>query len=92
MRDRRAYSRFEVGESGFVRRFDDSAPSARRPAVVSDVSESGLGLQLDHPIPVGAQIEIIIGGSTLSGSVVYCRHSGQSYRAGIAYWTEHFPS
>jgi hypothetical protein len=69
----------------------DHSGAAECATYVLNVSEGGLGIRLDEPVPVGIEVKVVIGDFTFTGSVVYCRRVGDSFHAGIAAWHEHFP-
>lgn len=53
------------------------------PAVVVDMSGSGVRLKLPHPIPCGAAIKIETDDLLMLGEVIRCEPDGQTCTAGV---------
>ena len=57
---------------------------SRIAATLTDISLSGLQLEIDVTLPKGAQIEVLLSKQlAVFGEVRHCRRSGKKYRAGI---------
>ncbi len=50
---------------------------------VVDASESGLGLVLEAPVPVGAEVRVEVDGTMISGRVTHCRSHDDKFAAGL---------
>ena len=58
-------------------------PEAAITGTVVNASQTGLGLILEAPVPVGSEVRLDVDGTLLSGSVSYCRSQGSGYSAGL---------
>ena len=58
-------------------------PEAAIAGTVVNASQTGLGLILNAPVPVGSEIHLEVDGALLSGRVSYCRSQGNGYAAGL---------
>lgn len=58
-------------------------PGHWREASIRDVSGSGLRLETEQAVPVGAAIEIEDGELTWLGEVCYCQRTGGRYTSGV---------
>jgi hypothetical protein len=50
---------------------------------VVDASQSGLGLVLEAPVPVGAEVRVEVDGTMISGRVTHCRSQDDKFAAGL---------
>ena len=55
---------------------------------VTDMSQSGMGIELPRPVAVGEQVAIDLGDGLALGEVRHCRREGNVFRAGV--WTDEF--
>jgi prefoldin subunit 5 len=51
---------------------------------VVDASESGLGLVVEGPVPIGSEIRLDADGVLIAGKVSHCRSQGEAYAAGLS--------
>lgn len=51
---------------------------------VVDASESGLGLVVEGPIPIGSEVRLDADGVLIAGKVSHCRSQGEAYAAGLS--------
>lgn len=78
--DRREESRYKTDDSVMV----EIGPQNVVPAVILDVSRSGLRLLLPAPLPRGAMLKIMLAGNVIIfGEVRYCRRKNEGVHAGI---------
>jgi hypothetical protein len=92
MTERRNEPRFAVGKSARVTLLDEAAqaPSSPResPAneimgTIADVSERGMRLLLDRPLPIDAAVRIDLDDVMGLAEVRYCVSTGAGYGVGI---------
>ena len=50
---------------------------------IVDASETGVGMRLESPVPVGSRLRLDVGGKQLVGEVAYCRKQGTAHRVGL---------
>ena len=80
--DRRRDLRYPSDVPVEIRIFPSDGSSM--PATLTDISLSGLQLEIDGSVPNGAQIEILLSKQlAVFGVVRHCRRIGAKYRAGI---------
>ena len=84
MRERRVHPRYPVGEYGQLRPLEWADMIGIRRAHVVDVSDGGLGVQIDQSIPVGISVRVQLKSGSYLGKVAYCRSAGAVFVAGIA--------
>jgi hypothetical protein len=84
MKERRAHPRYPVGECGKLKPLEWESLIGQRDVKVVNVSDGGLGLQLDHSIPVGIAVRVLVGKGSYLGKIAYCRASGNAFVAGVA--------
>jgi hypothetical protein len=73
------------------RRRETRTPSSRTPVLVlwgfngEDISRSGLGLALDHQIPLEAKLRIQVGDAVIFGHLCHCRphHANEKFFVGV---------
>jgi len=63
-------------------------------ALLEDISPSGMSLQFEVPVPVGAQVQVHCPGEKLTGTVRYCTYREIGYFVGIelgpsSRWSRH---
>lgn len=58
-------------------------PEVTIAGTVVNASQTGLGVILEAPVPVGGEIRLDVDGTQLSGKVSYCRSQGNEYYAGL---------
>jgi hypothetical protein len=66
-----------------VKVFIPGDPERAIAGTVVNASQTGLGLTLEAPVPVGGEIRLDVDGALLSGRVTYCRSQGNGYSAGV---------
>jgi hypothetical protein len=81
MDERRKEQRYPVRQDVFVWEFPDGE---FHPAVVEDVSWSGMRLQSQHSLRHGGQIAVDLKGMIVCGTVQYCRPLEDRFTAGIS--------
>ncbi len=64
---------------------DAKGRSRRSTALLEDISRRGACLQLEHPIPLGAAVELHCQQQRLAGTVRYCVYREVGYFAGIEF-------
>ena len=64
---------------------NDSGQSVSQTALVVDRSLGGAGIAAHTPIPAGTHLSIKERTRTLTGTVRYCRPTGQEYAIGVQY-------
>ena len=70
-------SRIPVNASGRLI-FPHSNPAIAVDALVTDVSKSGLGLQIDHSIPVPKLVKVVLDCGVVFGETRHCNRVGES--------------
>jgi hypothetical protein len=66
-----------------VKVFIPGDPEVVIAGTVVNASQTGLGLILELPVPVGSEIRLDVDGALLSGKVSYCRSEAGRYSAGL---------
>jgi hypothetical protein len=84
MDDRRAHPRFEMREQGVLCLLDGESATREHQVFVRDVSLGGLGVLLDHRVPIDALVRVLVAGLSFLGRVAYCRTEGDKFAAGIS--------
>ena len=80
--DRRREARYPCNKAVEVRNLTKNG--ARFPARITEISRSGLRLELQASVSKGAQIEILMSKEVaIFGKVRHCRAVGEKYQAGI---------
>lgn len=84
MQERRAHLRYPAGECGILRALGPGSSVSEQVAYIVDVSDGGLGVNLDHAIPLGETVRIKMASCSFVDTVVHCRKDGDVFAAGIA--------
>ena len=79
--DARRELRQDVGHDVKVAMIDEMEVSIGGRVV--NASDSGLGLRLESPVPLGSRLSLDVGGTQLVGVVAYCRKQGASHSVGL---------
>jgi hypothetical protein len=62
---------------------DKSGRLRKYTALLEDISQSGMCLQFEVPVPVGARVEVQCPGELLSGTARYCFYREIGYFVGV---------
>lgn len=81
--ERRAHPRYHVGECGYLELVGERVKPRRREVYIADISGGGLGLHLEHALPDGATVKVVLTKCTITGVVVHCRPNDGGFIAGI---------
>jgi hypothetical protein len=84
MIERRAHPRFTVGEVGILRPLEWESLLGPRKALVLNVSDGGLGVEIDQSIPVGIEVRVFMEAGSYLGKVAYCKPNGNKFVVGIS--------
>lgn len=87
MKERRAHPRFPVGECGKLKPLEWESLIGQRNIKIVNVSDGGLGLQLDQSVPVGMAVRVELGKGSYLGRIAYCRGMGNVFVAGVSVQT-----
>lgn len=87
MRERRVHQRYPVGECGKLKPLEWESLVGQRSVKIVNVSDGGLGLQLDQSVPVGMAVRVEIGKGSYLGKIMYCKLMGNVFVAGVAVHT-----
>lgn len=87
MKERRAHPRYPVGECGKLKPLEWESLIGQREVKIVNVSDGGLGLQLDQAVPVGMAVRVVLGSGSYLGKIAYCRVMGNVFIAGVAVQT-----
>lgn len=87
MKERRMHPRYPAGECGKLKPLEWESLVGERNVKVVNVSDGGLGLQLDHSVPVGMAVRVEIGKGSYLGKVMYCKVMGNVFLVGVAVHT-----
>ena len=79
--DRRTEPRIEVNQAVTVSKLGDEKSASS--GTVTTVSGGGIGVIIDHPLPVGEPVQVKLAGHLVLGDVRHCTPDGDRYRAGI---------
>ncbi len=88
MNERRMESRFLCADMVRVSWFVAEGEARTVEAVLEDISQVGGSVQVEEEIPVGMEIELVIGGWTFNGEVCYCTYRDYGYFVGIRFSEE----
>ncbi len=84
MNERRAHTRYPVGERGKLKPLEWESLIGQREVKIVNVSDGGLGIQLDQAVPVGMAVRVELGRGSYLGKIAYCRVKGNAFIAGVA--------
>jgi hypothetical protein len=92
-RERRTEARMLCADMVEIRWRDRSGKHRKATALLEDISSSGACLQLEAPIPLGAEIGWEAPGQFFSGYIRYCVYREIGYFAGVEFgkstkWSE----
>jgi len=73
--------RFEANQSVWVTLFGE--PDIRLPARIKNVSERGIGLELQGPVAIGTALKFEVDDSLILGEVIYCREDEGFFYVGV---------
>ena len=62
---------------------EEAGRKYRSTALLEDISPSGMCLQFEVPVPVGAQVQVHCPGEKLTGKVRYCTYREIGYFVGV---------
>jgi hypothetical protein len=79
--NQRRKPRFEADQSIWITLFGE--PDIRLPARIKNVSERGIGLELEGPVAVGTALKFEVDDALLLGEVIYCRQDEGSFYVGV---------
>jgi hypothetical protein len=79
--ERRTEPRIEVNQVVKVTRLGDEQSTGS--GTVISISGGGIGVIVDHPLPVGEPVQVELPDILVLGDVRHCTQDGQQYRAGI---------
>jgi hypothetical protein len=78
--NQRRKPRFEADQSIWITLFGE--PDIRLSARIKNVSERGIGLQLEGPVAIGTAFKFEVDDSLILGEVIYCREEAGSFYVG----------
>jgi hypothetical protein len=79
--NQRRKPRFEADQSIWITLFGE--PDIRLPARIKNVSERGIGLELQGPVAIGTALKFEVDDSLILGEVIYCRQDEGSFYVGV---------
>jgi hypothetical protein len=79
--NQRRKPRFEADQSVWITLFGE--PDIRLPARIRNVSERGIGLELQGPVAIGTALKFEIDDSLILGEVIYCRKDESFFYVGV---------
>src|ERR1039457_914711 len=79
--NQRRKPRFEADQSIWITLFGE--PDIRLSARIKNVSERGIGLQLEGPVAIGTAFKFEVDDSLILGEVIYCRQDEGSFYVGV---------
>jgi hypothetical protein len=79
--NQRRKPRFEADQSIWITLFGE--PDIRLPARTKNVSERGIGLELQGPVAIGTALKFEVDDSLILGEVIYCRQDEGSFYVGV---------
>ena len=79
--NQRRKPRFEADQSIWITLFGE--PDIRLPARIKNVSERGIGLELQGPVAIGTALKFEVDDSLILGEVIYCREDEGSFYVGV---------
>src|ERR1035437_1975784 len=79
--NQRRKPRFEADQSIWITLFGE--PDIRLPARIKNVSERGIGLELQGPGAIGTALKLQVDDSLILGEVIYCRGGEGSFFVGV---------
>ena len=79
--NQRRKPRFESDQSIWITLFGE--PDIRLPARIKNVSERGIGLELQGPVAIGTALKFEVDDSLILGEVIYCREDEGSFYVGV---------
>lgn len=85
MRERRSEPRMLCADMLEVSWKQGDGKAQRETALLEDISHSGACLQLEQPLPTGAQIRWVSARKVFTGRVVYCVYREFGYFAGVEF-------
>ena len=62
---------------------DDSGRTKRVAGNLEDISVSGVCVQLEHPVPKGARLRIVVRHKVMHGRIAWCVRTATGYYAGV---------
>ncbi len=83
--DRRSEARILCADMMEVRWKDQGGQARRATALLEDISRSGACLQLEAPVPLGADMEMDCHNRHFSGNVRYCVYREIGYFVGVEF-------
>jgi len=83
MQERRTEPRLMCADMVTVRWKDDSGADRQTSALLEDISNSGVCLNLDAPLPLGTPVAIEYRKGRFEGSVCYCTFREIGYYVGV---------
>lgn len=84
MPDRRLQPRLSDAELVMIS-FGDSGRRLQQLGNVEDMSLNGVGLVVDHAVPVGSAVTITYGEGDLTGVVRHCTHLAEGHFIGVEF-------
>ena len=79
--NQRRKPRFEADQSIWITLFGE--PDIRLAARIKNVSERGIGLELQGPVAIGTALKFEVDDSLILGEVIYCRQDEGSFYVGV---------
>src|SRR5262249_16786536 len=83
--EKRTEGRMLCADMMDVRWTDRSGKQRKAAALLEDISAAGACIQLETPVPVGAEIRWHASGQFFSASVRYCAHRETGYFVGVEF-------
>jgi hypothetical protein len=83
VKNRRKYHRFDVSECAVLTLLAETGAASRHDVQIVNVSENGVGLLIDVPVPPGAAARILAANHTIDGIITYCREDDGVYAVGV---------
>jgi hypothetical protein len=79
--NQRRKPRFEADQSVWITLFGE--PDIRLQARIKNVSERGIGLELQDSVAIGTALKFEVDDSLILGEVIYCREDEGSFYVGV---------
>jgi hypothetical protein len=81
--DRRRHPRTPISECGLLCALDPTSLFPELDARITDVSDGGLGVLTDHPVPVNLAVKVVLANHVFVGEVAHCHHDGDAWAVGL---------
>lgn len=82
MLDRRQHPRIPINECCILR-VEDPAAIREHEGVVADVSETGMKVLVDHEVPEGLLVTVLLANHMVMASTIYCHREQGVYALGL---------